>query len=337
MDSARLPHRPGARLVAAFLYCVVLLFLIRPASSHATLTDLTLPGADAEPVTFGMHIEGVHSLDFTDDTYTVSGFVWWRFRSPAFDPLEAMQIVGAREVRTGNPVRLNLSDGTRYVGFYVFAVINQNLDPANYPFDAHKLRIAFETPYPASELRLVPDTANTRLSDELYAPGWNVSGIGFTESTRVYKTDFGIPSLGHHFSRAVIALEAKRDSTGLVFDSFIGFFVSAMLCFGAYFINPSLLGPRATLIASATIAAVTNKYLINAQIAPSMRSQLADSFALGAFLMILTLMIMSVICERMMEAGKRGAAMRLNRIALGTVAVLYVISHVIIFSRAIWS
>lgn len=317
--------------IALLLCCLLTSLVAPPPAAGAALTSLTLPGDDPEQVTFGMHIESVHTLDFSTDTFQVSGFVWWRFRSAEFNPLQTMQIIGARNVRTGAPVRLKFSDGTQYMGFYVFAEINQDLDPARYPYDRHRLRIVFETPYPATELKLIPDTANTRLSDDPYAPGWKLSNMAFTEATHAYRTDFGIPALGHNFSRAVIAVDAKRSGAGHMIDSFIGFIVAALICLGAYLVNPMLLAPRATLIACATFSAVTNKYLVNAHLAPLMRSHLSDMLAFGAFLMIITLLIMSVTCERMIEGGRRAAAIRLNKIALASVAVLYITAFGIVF------
>lgn len=62
-----------------------------------------------------------------------------------------------------------------------------------------------------------------------------------------------------------------------------------------------------------------------------MRSYLSDMLAFGAFLMILTLLIVSATCERMIEGGGREAALRFNRIALACVSVLYATAFAIVF------
>jgi hypothetical protein len=172
----------------------------------------------------------------------------------------------------------------------------------------------------------------------LFSPGWRISDLAVSAQEYTYPTRFGYrAATDQTYSRAQITVSANRNSRGLVFDAFVGFFVSSLLCLATYFVNPALFGVRSTLLASATFAAMSNKYLINSQIDSAVRSILADRVAFAAFLMIGALLISSTICERMLEAGRTERAARFNRSAFRCVAIAYAIGISLSFAIALYS
>jgi hypothetical protein len=316
---------------------LVLLPLCAPAQA-ATPTGAELPGSDPEKVTFGVYVQDIYAFNFADGSVRISGYLWWKFRSDEFDPLESAGIINARDMRLTQPVRRTMPDGQHYVGASFFATINQRLDAAAYPFDSHRLTLILEHWYSSRELQLIADAGESRLSNELFSPGWHISDLAVSIGDYTYPTKFGSAAPSDQtYSRAQIAVSANRNSTGLVFDAFVGFFVSSLLCLGSYFVNPSMFGVRSTLIASATFAAISNKYLINSQIDAAVRSALADRVALAAFLMIGALLITSIICERLLEAGQVARAARFNRLAFIGVAIAYAVGISLSFALALYS
>lgn len=304
----------------------------------ATPTGAELPGSEPERITFGVYIQDVYAFNFADGSVKISGYLWWKFRSAEFNPLESAGIVNARELRFTQPVRRTTADGLHYVGATFFATINQRLDAAAYPFDSHRLKFSVEHWFSAKELQLVPDSADSTLSNELFSPGWQISDLAVSVADYTYPTRFGSAAAGDQtYSRAEVAVSAHRRSTGLVFDAFVGFFVSSLLCLATYFVNPALFGVRSTLLASATFAAMSNKYLINSQIDAAVRSVLADRVALAAFLMIGALLVVSTICERLLEAGRGERAARVNRLAGRGVALAYAFGISLSFALALYS
>ncbi len=107
---------------------------------------------------------------------------------------------------------------------------------------------------------------------------------------------------------------------------------SALLCLLGYLIHPSLLGARASLVTTATFTAVGNKYIVNTPIETGVTARLANVAVVTSFAMVLLLMITSIICERMMEAGQLQRAVRLNRNVGATAAV----GHVAIIAFFLW-
>jgi hypothetical protein len=67
------------------------------------------------------------------------------------------------------------------------------------------------------------------------------------------------------------------------------------------------------------------------------RSSLADRVALAAFLMIGALLITSVICERLLEAGEVARATRFNRLAFMGVGSAYALGISLSFALALYS
>ena len=333
----RLSSRGRMPALLHFIAILVLLLVCRSAQS-ATPTGAELPGNDPEKVAFGVYIQDIYGFNFADGSFRIAGYMWWKFRSIELNPLESAGIINARDVRLIQPVRRTMPDGRHYVGASFFATINQRLDAAAYPFDSHRLIFTLEHWFAAKELQLVADPGESTLSNELFSPGWRISNLAVSVGDFTYPTKFGSVAAGDQtYSRVQIAVSAHRNSTGLVFDAFIGFFVSSLLCLGSYFVNPAMFGVRSTLIASATFAAISNKYLINSQIDAAVRSALADRVALAAFLMIGALLVTSVICERLLEAGQVARATRFNRLAFIGVAITYAVGISLSFALALYS
>jgi hypothetical protein len=59
--------------------------------------------------------------------------------------------------------------------------------------------------------------------------------------------------------------------------------------------------------------------------------------ALAAFLMIGALLVTSVICERLLEAGQVARATRFNRLAFIGVAITYAVGISLSFALALYS
>jgi len=288
------------------------------------------------PVKVGVYLYSVQDLDFSKYSFHPTFEVWFRWRGDAFDPLENLQVVGARTTTITPEDRRRLPDGENYVVARVDAIINETLDTGAFPFDQHRLTIAIESPFEDDYVVYDVDREASMLDPAAFSPGWRLVGFNVHEMRKQYPTSFGLAErVGDRYSTLVVEVVAQRIGWRVAIDYFIGFIVCVLLCLLGYFIPVHLLAARTTLLTAATIAAVGNKYVVNTLTETNVTARLVNVAVVSSFAMVLIYMLASVRAERIADAGDRPRAERLNRnVGIGS-AVVYVIVMSLVFWRAI--
>ncbi len=280
------------------------------------LPDVAPPGE----VRVGIFLYSVQQIDIAKHAFRVSFNVWWRYHGDSFDPYAALQVVNAQSMTVVQEDRRTLPNGDNYVVARVDATVEQLLDSSAFPFDRHRLRVEIESPYEDDYLRYVVDTKDSLLDPEVYSPGWRITDFAMHVESKRYPTDFGLHErTNDRYSRAVIEVSAEHLGWGLVIDYFVGFITCVLICLLGYLVHPRLLQTRTTMIGTAVFAAVGNKYVVNSLTDASFGSRPVNIVVVASFLMVLTLLLTSIACERMIEAGQSDRAVRINR-KVGVVA-----------------
>jgi len=309
------------------------------APQSQALTPGHLPAPDASPVgpvKIGVYLYSVQELDFSKQTFHPTFEVWFRWRGDSFDPLANFHIDGARSMTVALEDRRKLANNENYAVARVDAVINQAFDASAFPFDRHRLQIAIESPYEDDYLVYEMDRDASMLDPNVFSPVWRLSGFQLREYRKKYPTSFGLPERTEDgYSTLVVEVVAERISSRVVVDYFIGFMVCVLLCLFGYFVPASPLQVRTTLATSATFAAVGNKYIVNSLTATSVAAPLVNVAVITSFAILLIYISVSIRCARLIEAGERARAARLNRtIGIGS-AVGYGALMAFFFWRAL--
>jgi hypothetical protein len=271
-------------------------------------------------VRIGMFLYAVQELDVAKHSFHVSFNVWWRYHGDAFDPLQTLQVVSARDVNIVLDDKRALPGGDTYVDARVDAVIDRVLDTRAFPFDSHRLRIEIESPFEDDYLQYVIDREDSMLDPEVYSPGWHISDFSIHEDRKHYPTDFGLKErTNDKYSRAIVEVTAQHVGWRLAIDYFVGFITCVLICLAGYLVHPRMLPARATMIGTAVFSAVGNKYVVNSLTDTSSGAQLANVVVVTSFSMVLILLLSSIACERMIEAGQTDRALKTNR-TVGTFA-----------------
>jgi hypothetical protein len=297
------------------------------------------PGAaPSGPVKVGIYLYSVQDLDFAKHTFHPTFEIWFRWRGDAFDPLANLHVVGSRSVTVAPEDRRRLQNGENYIVARVDAIINEPLDTDAFPFDRHRLEIEIESPFEDDHVVFEADDKSSMLDPDAFSPGWRLSAFRIREHRKSYPTSFGLDERsGDRFSAVVAEVVAERIGWRVAIDNFIGFIVCVLLCLLGYLIPVNLLAARTTLLTAATIAAVGNKYVINSLAETSVSAGLVNAAVISAFAMVLVYMLASIRCERIVEAGDRARAERLNRNVGIASAGAYVIAMSVVFGRALAS
>ena len=310
-----------------------------PASDATAIAPGHIPPPTTTPVgavQVGIYLYSIQEIDFARHTFHPRFEIWWRWRGDGFDPLATLHIVGARSASAVQEDRRKLPNGENYLVARVDAVINQTLDTVSFPFDRHRLQIQIESPYEDEYLQYAIDNEASLLDPDSFSPGWRLTGFRVSETRIKYPTSFGLKErVGERYSRVVADVVAERVGWRVAVDYFIGFIVCVLVCLLAFFIHPRLIQVRASLVTAATITAVGNKYIVNSLTETSVTARLANAAVITSFAMVLLLMISSIVCERMIEAGQTGRALRINRRVGITAAIVYVLVMAYFFLEAL--
>jgi hypothetical protein len=299
------------------VYAVVALQVLGFALAACLAVGVSVPAraAAGEPATVevGVWLNGVHSIDFVDGSFGAEFYLWWISESADFRPFDVFQVLNGRQwtVRAINQRRL--PDGRYHSSGYVSVTVSHDWKLLKYPFDEQKLEIALETPYTASEVRLVPDTAESRVSEFVRIKGYQVEQLSLSERVEEYETDFGYKDgAGSRFSRLMITLDLERRSGRLVLAILIGFIVANLIALLTFTIHVSMLGVRASMLTSAVFCAIGNMNLLNGQLNPAVGSLLVDRFALGSFAVIVVALANSIVVDRLAMHQRAALARTLN-------------------------
>ncbi len=192
-----------------------------------------------------------------------------------------------------------LDDGRHYAAGFVEATINHRFDFRDYPFDRQRVAIVIETPYTVEEVRLIPDTEQSLISEFVKLSGYDVEPLHLDVVTQNYASQFGLGEEGtSQFSRLVVGIELVRQSGRLLVTLSVGFIVANLIAFLMYFIDVSALAARTGMVTSAIFAAVGNMYLLTSELNPASGSVLVDRIAGGTFAHIMVALLSSMVVER---------------------------------------
>ena len=320
--------RGGARLAAAA-------WLLISASLSAAPPPPVLCPQDPAPVQrveVGLWLNDIHTVDFLDGSYGAEFYLWWVADDEELRPFEVFQILNGRDWTVRSVNRRVLADGSFHTSGYVSAIVNHDWDLRYFPFDRQRLRLVIETPFTASELRLVPNAEASLVSDFADVEGFRITDFGLTEHVERYETDFGFrDGAGYSFSRLVVELELDRESRRIVVMMFVGFLVANLMALLTYAVHVSMLSIRSSMSVGAIFGAVGNMYFLHREVNPAAGSLLVDRIAVVTFGGIVVALLTGIIVDRLYRWGKIGIA----RIVNWTIFTLVLLGSIAYLSAAI--
>lgn len=319
-------------MAASFCPAVLIfLILITPASAAVTGEKNTKPNE----VEVGVWVSGIHDIDIPGGSFGVEFYTWWISADPDFRPFEVLQVLNGRSWSVRSVSRRQLPDGRQHTSGILTARIDHNWRLRNFPFDAHDLKIMMETSLTASELVIVPQRQESKLSSLASVQGYELTGIDLNERIEKYNTNFGITGgAGDRFSRLILSVGVERKSSRLIVTMLIGFIVANIITMLTYGIHVSNLAIRVAMCGGAIFGAVGNMYSLNSALNPAVGSLLIDRFAIGSFTAIVIALSTAIIVERLKQHGNSRLAHQVNRWVFYAVSVGSVFFYALAFFEA---
>lgn len=276
--------------------------------------------APKEPVIVkaGMHLLSISKIDTGDSSFSARGYMWFIDPSGSLDIVKNLEFF-ARHADIQEFVERDQPDGGTYTAIQFEATFDQVFDVRSFPFDRQELSIPIETGITADHMLLVPDRADSGMSDLTKLQGWDLGKMHFDEETIQYRTSFGHGKPAA-FARLTFIVPLERIRSPLIIEKFVGFTVALLIVALIYFVPTDQIGVRLGMVTSSIFAAVGNRYSLDGQLGSETAFGLADQLTLITFGAIYTALLMSLVAFRLTQYSTAKRASRVDYWA-GLVAV----------------
>ena len=121
------------------ILCPFVLLLVALLSGNGSHAEDSKP----DTVSVGIYITSIHNIDFKEKEYTVSFWLWLKYKNRDFDFYNNLEIPQAKTVEKAFSL-VDSSGEKVYMQMKLQCVMKDNWRIANFPFDEQKLRLSIE-------------------------------------------------------------------------------------------------------------------------------------------------------------------------------------------------
>ena len=299
----------------------------------------------------GIYITSLRNFKFADKSFTADFRVWSVCPTKDLKPLESMEIIDSLESEELSSSTLGKKNRSGYFSTKeevywsqrdISAVLHQNWDVQNYPFDRHTLEISLEEAVQdTSGFVYSPDFKNSGYPPDLKLGGWKITNFSLQEEKMAYQTNFGDPELvakNGVYSRLTVSIPIQRVKYVSFFKLTTGLYVAfavAMLSFFYETGQPSLVSARTSLLVGCLFAALVNMRAPESVLGRTESLTLVDQIHIVAIVYIFAAALATVFSRLTTEAGRAKQAMWLDRRLLFRVfTISFVVLNAIVISHA---
>ncbi|TPE47378.1 hypothetical protein [Amaricoccus solimangrovi] len=286
--------------------------------------------AEAREVRVGAFVESVSAVDPADGSFGVSAYLWFIDPEGRFDPRSDLYLL-ARSSTISGYYEERGADGRAYVSVEVSAVVDQEYDLTDFPFDEQLLTLRIEAGDPADTIRFVPDDTAPGIADHVRLADWRVGGARLTAADHRYDVRYGLEDTGPRvYSQLELSVEVARVQTRVVVDDFLGFIFSFIITGLIYFVPSSELGTRIGMTTGSLFAALLN--LNRLLDAAGFKSEfgLVEQLGFLIFGAILCSLAISIAMKRASVKWGVARADRIDAILGGTVMLGFLVAIILV-------
>jgi hypothetical protein len=292
-------------MTVGLLACLV--FAIRAGAQQATVDTSAAHSTGPDTVKAGVYITSIHNIDFKEKEYTISLWLWLRYRNRKFDFLQNLEVPQAKTVNRSFAT-IDTSGDKAYILMKLQCVMKDEWAINNFPFDKQKLRFSIEnSQFDSKALVFVSDTFGKHFDPKFTLRKWKIDSVSVSTGLKVYETGFGDTAVKvphTEYSNYKILLVIKRDAMGLFWKMFLGMYLSFLIAYMCFYIHIDSIDSRFGLSVGALFAVVGNKYIVDASLPESTTFTLVDTLHGITLFFILLVMVANSYVLRLSKVGK---------------------------------
>jgi hypothetical protein len=268
-----------------------------------------------DTVKVGIYITSIHDIDFKQKEYTITFWLWLKYKNRNFDFLNNLEVPQAKTVEKSFSL-VDSSGEVVSMQMKLQCVMKDSWRINNFPFDRQKLRLSIEnSQFDSRYLVFDADTAGRHFDPRFTLRGWLIDSCIISAGTKSYETNFGDVSLPQHteYSAYRVRLSIHRDAGGLFWKMFLGMYVAFLIAYLCFFIHVDGMDSRFGLSVGSLFAVVGNKYIIDSSLPESSSFTLVDTLHGITLFFILGVIALNAWSLRLVKKDKIAKAQRFDR------------------------
>jgi len=290
-----------------------------------------------DTVKTGIYVTSIHDIDFKQQEYTISFWLWLKYKNKDFDFLHNLEVPHAKSVASSFST-VDSSGDQVYVLMKMQCVMKDSWKINDFPFDRQNLRLSIEnSQYDSKSLVFVPDTLGKHYDRFFTLIGWKIDSFNMSTGTRIYETTFGDPTLTvphSEYSAFKVKIVIDRSTIGLFWKMFLGMYVAFLIAYVCFYIHADGIDSRFGLSVGSLFAVIGNKYIVDSALPESKTFTLVDTLH-GITLMFILLVITSTAYSlKLVKKDKLKQANKFDMIAAQVLLAAYLILNIYYISVA---
>jgi len=289
-----------------------------------------------DTVKVGIYITSIHDIDFRQKEYSITFWLWLKYKNKDFDFMQNLEVPMAKTV-TRSFATVDSSDNQIYLLMKMQCVMKDSWRIRNFPFDRQKLRLSIEnSQFDKSSLVFVADTLGENYDPRFTLRGWRIDSCNISVGIKKYETAFGDPSykIPHsEYSSYKVVLSISRDASGLFWKMFLGMYIAFLIAYICFYIHPDGIDSRFGLSVGALFAVIGNKYIIDSSLPETTSFTLVDMLHGITLFFIFAIIAANAYSLLLVKKNKIRAAKRFDMVVAQLFLLVYVaINFYLIFS-----
>lgn len=288
----------------------------------------------------GFYITSIHDIDFREKEYTIDLWLWLKYRNPAFNFEQNLEVPQAKTVTKSFATKDTTDDGRIYLLMKLQCVMKDSWRISRFPFDRQKLRFSIEnSQFDSHSLIFKEEKGGSRYDPRFTISNWNIDSLTTVTRIKSYETDFGDESLKRphsDYSSFYVTFTMERHALDLFWKLFLGMYVAFLIAFVSFYIHCDSIDSRFTLSVGSVFAVVGNKYIVDSALPESTSFTLVDTLH-GLTLLFIFVIIVSSVYSLTLVKKKDDItrANRFDRISSIIIFVAYVTLNAWFIMRAV--
>jgi len=277
-------------------------------------------GDKKDTVYTGIYITSIHNIDFKQHEFTITFWLWMKYKNPELDFVNNLEVPNAKTVDK-TFFTIDTTDNGIVMQMQMQCIMKDSWQITNFPFDEQKLRVSLEnSQYDTSTMIFVADTLGEKYDKRFALHGWYIDSCIISTGNKVYKTAFGDETAVKQesvYSAFRVRLTVTREAGELFLKMFLGMYLAFFVSYICFFIHSDSMDSRFALSVGSLFAVVGNKYIIESSLPESSSFTLVDTLHGITLLFILLVIAANTYSLHMVKKGQFAKAFYMdNRIGL---------------------
>lgn len=290
-----------------------------------------------DTVKTGIYITSIHDIDFKQKEFTVSFWLWLKYKNRNFNFYDNLEVPGAKEV-TKSFVTVDSSGDKVYMQMKLQCVMKDSWKIGNFPFDKQRLRLSIEnSQYDSRSLVFIADTVGDHYDKRFTMSGWTIDSCLVSTGIKAYETAFGddeLPKPHTEYSSFKVRLSVQRDAMGLFWKLFLGMYIAFLIAYVCFYIHSDGMDSRFGLSVGSLFAVIGNKYIIDSSLPESTSFTLVDTLHGLTLFFIFSVISATAWSLQLVKKNQVEKAHRFDMIMAQVLLLIYVILNVYFIRQA---